>query len=69
MVAKYIGDGAFIHGVPARDMDESEWDALTDEEREAALVRKLYRLSGARRSDGEQAAAPVEPTADTATSG
>lgn len=63
MIAKYVGDGAFLHGVPARDLDESEWDALTDEERAAAVERGLYRVSGARRRSDEEPAAetPIEP--------
>lgn len=32
---KYIGTG-FVYGVPARDLEEYEWLALTEEQREAA---------------------------------
>ena len=41
---KYIGDGAFIEGVPARDMTPEEWQALEAEKRETALKLRLYRI-------------------------
>ena len=38
--AKYLGEGNFVPGVPARDLSRDEWDALTDEQR--AACRGLY---------------------------
>ena len=35
---KYIGNGAFLQGVPTRDLTKQEWDALS-KERQADLVR------------------------------
>jgi hypothetical protein len=37
---RYIGNGAFVSGVPARDLSAAEWLALTEEQREAA--KTLY---------------------------
>jgi len=37
---RYIGDGAFVNGVPARDLTAVEWLALAEEQREAA--KTLY---------------------------
>jgi hypothetical protein len=41
---KYIGKGAFIHGVriPAKDLTESEFDAFTDDEKASILASGLY---------------------------
>ena len=33
---RYIGDGAFCIGVPARDLTADEWAALTPDQREQA---------------------------------
>lgn len=40
----YVGAGAFIHGVPARDLTGEEWDALDIETQRVALARSLYVL-------------------------
>jgi hypothetical protein len=40
---RYVGAGAFVHGVPARDLAAEEWNALTPEQREAA--KDLYRAA------------------------
>ena len=37
---RYIGNGQFVIGVPARDLGADEWSGLTDEQREAA--KNLY---------------------------
>ncbi len=34
---KYIGNGAFLQGVPTRDLTKQEWDALS-KERQADLI-------------------------------
>lgn len=40
--ARYMGDGAeFINGVPARNLTESEYDALTPDERLAVHNTKM----------------------------
>jgi hypothetical protein len=33
---RYKNDGRYVLGVPARDLTDEEWTALTDEERVAA---------------------------------
>ena len=47
---KYLG-GGFVYGVPARDLEEFEWLALTDKQKEAAgglykRIRKPKESSG-----------------------
>lgn len=39
----YIGFGAFLPGVPARDLSAAEWAALDEETRELALALDLYQ--------------------------
>lgn len=40
---EYIGDGNYLYGVPARDMELSEWEALPEKDRELALSLGLYQ--------------------------
>jgi len=40
-VLKYIGDGAYIHGVPARDLTDDE------EKEHGKLIREQAKVSGA----------------------
>jgi hypothetical protein len=63
--ATYQGDGGhFIVGVPARDLTQAEYDALTDEQRDAVLTTRdtagglLYDVAG---EDQEEAPAEPEP--------
>ena len=49
--ATYIGDGAFVNGVPARDLTKAEWDELTAEQRKAAVDLKLYRVNAHTREE------------------
>lgn len=39
----YVGFGDFVPGVPARDLTQEEWDALSDEAR--AVAEALYQKS------------------------
>lgn len=64
--ATYQGDGGhFIVGVPARDLTKAEYDALTDEQREAVLTTRdtagglLYDVAGE-----EQPETPAEPESE-----
>lgn len=41
---KYLNNGGFIQGVPARDLTQDEWDALEDWQRQAALKSGLYMI-------------------------
>ncbi len=45
VVAKYVGKGAYIDGIPARDMTSDEWDALSEEQRKKALDAGTHRLA------------------------
>lgn len=46
VAVRYIGDGAFWPGIPARDLTREEWDALEPEHREQILAHKLYEEVG-----------------------
>lgn len=43
--ARYIGDGASIPGIPARDLSAEEIAALSDEQRTALVTSGLYTLT------------------------
>jgi hypothetical protein len=60
---QYSGGGAYVLGVPARDLSEDDWAALTDDERTAGAA--LYQ--DAPDPQPEQPAEPV--TEDTANAG
>lgn len=53
---RYVGEGGFLGGVPARDLTEEDWAALDAEQREAVEASDLYEPateSGAAAHDGE----------------
>jgi hypothetical protein len=57
---KYIGNGAFLQGVPARDLTNKEWDALS-KERQADLIRLgLYAAPERPKSQARRLAAQRE---------
>lgn len=43
--ARYVGDGRFIFGVPARDLSRPDFDALTDDQKANVLASGLYELT------------------------
>jgi hypothetical protein len=45
MAIKYVGDGEFLSGIPARDLTEAEWESLSKEQQKAALNSGLYEKS------------------------
>ncbi len=49
-VVKYVGNGAFFSGLPARDMTLEEWESYPEELRSAALSADLYLLPVAKKS-------------------
>lgn len=53
--AKYIGDGPFVGGIPARDLSTKEWNSLTKEQQDTAIITRTHKLVTAPkpRSDGE----------------
>lgn len=56
MRALFRGDrNHFVDGVPARNLSEADWAALTDEAREEATASNLYEV----RSDSEMSTATV----------
>lgn len=44
-IAKYIGDGASIPDIPARDLSAEEVAALTPEQKEALTASGLYQFA------------------------
>lgn len=44
MKAKYIGNGAYLMGIPARDLFDADWNALSKEQREAVIKSDLYEI-------------------------
>lgn len=57
--ALYIGFGAFLPGVPARDMTAEEWAALPQEQQELAVALDLYQVVTEGEQDGREDAAVV----------
>lgn len=40
---RYTGDGEYYEGVPARDLDDDEVAALTEEQHAAVMSGRLYQ--------------------------
>ncbi len=53
-VVRYVGDGKFLHGVPARDMSMDEWNALDENLRVLALKLGLYQLPKGEKPKGDK---------------
>lgn len=43
MPRKYTGKGAFLPGIPARDLTDDEWNALSADDKKAAERSGLYQ--------------------------
>jgi len=43
IAALYIGEGAYWQGVPARDLTDDEWQALSENTRKLLLDLRLYQ--------------------------
>ncbi len=52
-VIRYRGDGAFILGVPARDLTEDEFSALPDDVRKQVVNSGLYDFAVKTPQEGE----------------
>lgn len=40
----YVGSGGeFLHGIPARDLTEADWERLTKAQQDIVTVSHLYR--------------------------
>jgi hypothetical protein len=44
MTVKFIGGDRYVSGVPARDLTDAEWAALSDEERVLCEGLGLYQV-------------------------
>ena len=55
---KYIGNGDYVMGIPARNLTTEEWEAMPETTRQTLLAQKLYELTDAPAS---------EPTSEPAT--
>ena len=51
---RYVGDGSFLLGVPARDLTAEEWAALSAEQQAAVLYAGVYVVEQgeSRKEDG-----------------
>ena len=45
IAARYVGAGAFLQGMPARDVTVAEWEALTEDQRALGVALGLYVLA------------------------
>lgn len=43
---KYVGNGDYLFGVPARDLTKDEFDALNDEQKDAVKKSGVYEKGG-----------------------
>lgn len=58
MRAKYIGDGEFLLGIPARDLRGDEFDNLTDAQQQRVMESGLYKMlpdKPVKKKNGKQA--------------
>jgi hypothetical protein len=53
-VVKYVEKkGAYISGIPTRDMTPDEWNDITEEVRRMALTIKMYEINKINSKEGE----------------
>lgn len=45
---RYVGDGSYLHGVPARDLTKDDYDALSDEQKDAVRKSNVYEKGGSK---------------------
>lgn len=51
ITARYTSkNGEYLAGVPARNLDEDDWSALDDEQRDAVKASGLYSIVGAEKT-------------------
>lgn len=51
--ARYIGAGNYYNGIPARDLTDSEYAALSPEQKRLVDSSKLYELVPSKRAPKE----------------
>ena len=49
--AIYVGAGGYVDGVPACDLTQDEWDALSDEMKAHALAAGTHEIKSPRKND------------------
>lgn len=66
-MATYTGEnGEHLMGVPATDLYETEWDRLTDAQRDDVAAASFYRVATARHAAAEKASTPASLVGDDA---
>lgn len=50
---RYIGAGAFFEGIPARDLTEADWAALSKEQQTAVANSAIYVAVSTTKKAGE----------------
>ena len=48
----------FLAGIPARDLEDADWDALSEEQQEAVTASPLYRVRGTKAAAAPAPEAP-----------
>jgi hypothetical protein len=46
---RYIGDGAYLPGIPARDLTDEDLAELTEEQRAAVAASAIYEDAGGKK--------------------
>lgn len=49
----YTGDGGYLDGIPARDLTDEEYDALTREQKRDVRRSGLYKIEAAEPDESE----------------
>lgn len=62
--ARYVGDGNYILGVPARDLTAGEWDALPEERRRVCLAAGVFEVDGPVAPEVERVKSEVKDDSD-----
>ena len=61
---KYIGNGSYYQGIPARDLTEDEWQAIPRRKRKRLVELGLYREQAKRKVE-EKVDVEVKENADS----
>lgn len=67
VLIKYVGDGAFINGLPARDLDAEDWRVIgLQGRRDLVLDSELYQVVGELPAENEPEDEAPAPEAEPA---
>lgn len=69
IVAKYVGNGEFLGGVPARDLEDGDWARLDDARRELVEKSPLYELVKTSKRHGVRMDAPTPDRSESENDG